>query len=140
MSITIPSKRPHILKYQGNAHFEKWESSEDEVKFILTDEQTREVSDGYHTFGELYDHRTLLFICLAIQTLQGGTKCCWKTHYPGWPVLFIETPAGQISYHFPEKYLPLVAKHIRQDDDYVWDGHTSKDVIARLTKCMEDEL
>lgn len=100
----------------------------------LSVEQTREVSDGYHTFNELYQHRILLYLNLVLNL--PGQKA-WKPHYPGWPVLFIETIAGQISYHFEEKYLPLIEKQVPRIDDYKWDGHTSEQVLERLTKLLQ---
>lgn len=99
------------------------------IQIPLSPEDTRKVSDGYHTFEELYDHRVLLYFNLAI---HGGFRAAWKPHYPGWPVLFIETPCGQISYHFPEKFLPLIETKIERKDDYVWDGHTTAQVLERL--------
>lgn len=105
------------------------------ITIPLSDADTRKVSDGYHTFEELYDHRVLLFIALAMDTNHVAK---WKPHYPGWPVLFLETmKAGQISYHFPEKYLPIVEKHFSRDDNWEWDGHTSADVLERLKKLVE---
>ncbi len=95
----------------------------------LSPEDTREVSDGFHTFRELYEHRSLLFISLCLTQTE---KCVWKPHYTDWPVLFLETASGQISYHFPSYLLPLVENKIRRDDNYVWDGHSSGDVIFRL--------
>lgn len=87
------------------------------------------VSDGYHTFDELYQHRCLLYINLCLAHVD---KCAWKPHYPGWPVLFYESPGGQISYHVEEKWLPLFEHKIRRDDNYAWDGHTSVHVLERL--------
>lgn len=101
------------------------------ITIPLTEEQTRNVSDGYHTFDELYEHRVLLYIKLAI---HGHWPAAWKPHYPGWPVLFIETPAGQISYHFQERFLPIVEANIERDDNYKWDGHTSAHVLERLSR------
>lgn len=51
----------------------------------LSIEDTRKVSDGYHTFDELYQHRTLLYLNLVLNL--DGQKA-WKPHYPGWHVLF----------------------------------------------------
>lgn len=104
-----------------------------DFKVPLTDEQICNISDGYHTFDELYDHRIFLYLSLA---RFSNLPACWKPHYPGWPVLFIETPAGQISYHFKEQYLPLIDGHIFRDDDYIWDGHTSEDVVKRLKEWL----
>ena len=90
-----------------------------------------DISDGYHTFGELYDHRCLLFlnICLGFPG-----DCAWKPDFEGWFCLYWESPSGQISYHIPNKYLPLVENKLRRDDHHVWDEHTGKDVVARLEK------
>lgn len=87
------------------------------------------VSDGYHTFDELYQHRQLLYFAFA---RFSGFKCRWKPHYPGWPVLFVEIPSQQISYHFEERWLPLVKSFATEDNSIEWDGHTSDDVLRRL--------
>ena len=43
--------------------------------------ETNLVSDGFHTFGELYEHRIVLFIALAKQLLQNPTNTLpvWKS-------------------------------------------------------------
>lgn len=97
-----------------------------------------EVSDGYHTFDELYEHRHALFIAL----MMAHSKNSWRswqhddgTCLTGWFIAGVKLPTGQtITYHLPERLWPLL--------DYVacttetrapkWDGHTSKDVIERL--------
>jgi hypothetical protein len=88
-----------------------------------------DISDGYHTFSELYDHRCLLFINLC---LMQPDYCAWKHDYEGWFCLYLETQAGQVSYHCPDKYLPLIKDIIHEDPSYLWDGHTSVDVLKRL--------
>lgn len=93
----------------------------------------QQISDGYHTFEELYEHRVLLFLNLV---LESKLPAAWRPHYEGWPVLFLETPAGQISYHFQEKYIPLIEHQVSRVDDYVWDGHTSQDVLERMKKWL----
>lgn len=87
-------------------------------------------SDGYHTFDDLYDHRCLLFISLC---LTQPKRCAWKNHYNGYVVLYLELKSGQISYHVPTKFLPLFETKIEQKEFYVWDNHTSNDVVTRLT-------
>lgn len=90
-----------------------------------------DISDGYHTFNELYDHRCLLFINLC---LMQPNKCAYKTdeHFGDWFCLYLELPKGQISYHIPSKFQNLVSGKIKNDQNYVWDGHTSNDVLMRL--------
>ena len=109
------------------------------ITIPLSAEDTKKVSDGYHTFEELYEHRVVIYIKLVKLAQQLGHKAAWKPHYPGWPVLFLETPAGQISYHFPEKFLPTVDGFIPRDDNHVWDGHESLDVISRLLSSWNPE-
>jgi hypothetical protein len=90
-----------------------------------------DMSDGYHTFDELYEHRNLLFINLRIYdpAFSGWKK---DESSPGWFILYWESPAGQISYHIQNKYLCIVEKHVKEAPDKEWDGHKSEDVIFRL--------
>lgn len=101
-----------------------------------------EVSDGYHTFNELYEYRMLynaaLFNEFAKQELYDVHKS--RKHSDGeypfgdsnWFIVMAELPTGQISNHYemkdwdkfqiPEK--PLANK---------WDEHSPRDVAERLT-------
>lgn len=88
-----------------------------------------DLSDGYHTFDELYEHRVLLYINLCL--LQPH-KCAWKEDFEGWFCLYLELPKGQISYHCPKKYVYLVESAIQNIPAYKWDGHTSDQVLERL--------
>lgn len=93
-----------------------------------------EVSDGYHTFNELYEHRCLLF--LALCAASDSDDCAWVAdHYPGWDCVFLWTDCGQISYHVPAKYRAAYV-HCRQEQESPWDGHTSADVIERLKRSL----
>lgn len=68
-----------------------------------------EASDGYHTFNELYDFRREYNAALV----NSGV---WKAHKSyrhhdgelcfggGWFIVMIETPFGQISNHYENKY------------------------------------
>lgn len=88
-----------------------------------------DISDGYHTFDELYDHRCLLYVHIC----QINHKICsWRPDFEGWFVLYLNSFAGQISYHVPNKYLPLVEPIIPRNDNEFFDGHKSPDVLRRL--------
>src|SRR5262245_51641546 len=77
--------------------------------------ETGRVSDGYHSFDELYDHRCLLFLAWqAMCAVSAGEGSEWKSRkhhdgsgYDGWFIAGLITPAGQVSYHIPEKYWDL---------------------------------
>lgn len=87
-----------------------------------------DISDGYHTFDELYDHRCLLFINLCLMMPH---RAYWRPHYEGWPLLGLDSAVGQITYHVPEEYLsPFKDKFSTPGPE--WDGHTAQDVIQRL--------
>jgi len=94
-----------------------------------------DISDGYHTFKELYDHRCLLFVNLCV---RDALNCAWRRDYPGWFVLYWKSPFGQISYHIPEDLRKLVEGKIRRDEDHVFDGHTGPDVLKRLRRSAEN--
>ena len=98
-----------------------------------------EASDGYHTFNELYDFRREYNAALV----NSGV---WKAHKSyrhhsgelcfggGWFIVVIETPFGQISNHYENKYWDEFHCEEKEFADE-WDGHTEKDVIERLMKC-----
>lgn len=148
--ITAPAGT--ILKAKGIAP----EAQEDTMQAPEASQMSLEhedlgVSDGFHTFDELYDHRITLYIALArlfkqqestLGEIPAGDSFVWrsKKHSDGelafggtWFVLGIGKEAGkQITYHLPiERWdetdfadtLELAPK---------WDGHTSADVLERI--------
>ncbi|TVL89810.1 hypothetical protein CD790_25790 [Streptomyces sp. SAJ15] len=52
---------------------------------------------------------------------------------PDWPVVIVETPAGQMSWHIAERDLELFG-HVRPTSEGLtgWDGHTTEEKYARL--------
>lgn len=102
---------------------------------------TDRISDGYHTFGELYEHRIRLYMALCKLLDDTGFADVWmsKTHsdgsnYEGWFVLGIHAIEGrQISYHLPIKYWDECLEFaLDQETAPPFDGHTSNDVLERL--------
>ena len=92
------------------------------------------ISDGHHTFQELYDHRALLFIFLC---LQNKNECVWKYSDEDYFLLYYKSKYGQISYHIENKYLYLIKDIIKNDPHYKFDGSTPGSVIARLNLLTE---
>ena len=101
---------------------------------IIRPEEIKNVSDGYHTFEELYDHRTKLFsvICACFQ------KIAWKsklhndgTMYDGMFIVGINTIDGPATYHCEMKYWDLFDLD-ELETAPVWDGHTPEDAITRI--------
>lgn len=115
-----------------------------------------QVSDGYHTMDELYDHRIALWIvvCSSINyrnavfksqgTIMNGDHGVWrsKKHSDGepafggtWFVLGIgKEPGNQITYHLPINMWESTDFVETLDKAPEWDGHSSADVLERLKK------
>lgn len=100
------------------------------------------VSDGYHTFDELYEHRCTLFIAL----MKANPDLSWFSHkhddgfiWEGWFVTGIDLPSGTITYHVPDSMKDLLvysgAKEL--DKGKPWDGHTATDVLKRLREWIK---
>ena len=94
-----------------------------------------EMSDGYHTFNELYHHRAVLFsvICNAMPDKA------WKSKrhdtgdmYDGMFIVGIETNHGQATYHYDVD--PYWDMFNVPELEYApkWDGHTPQEAINRI--------
>jgi hypothetical protein len=104
-----------------------------------------EVSDGYHTFNELYEHRCVLFI--ALLKCEARTGWISKLHhdgssFDGWFVAGLRLPTGNVTYHLPNSmWETAVAANVWvRDRAPEWDGHTSADVVTRLREWIEARL
>ena len=91
------------------------------------------VSDGYHTFKELYEHRHALFIALlsVIDNAWKSLKHHDGSSFEGYFIAGIELKGKMISYHLPNELWAYV--HATPlDFAPEWDGHTPADVVERL--------
>lgn len=98
------------------------------------------VSDGFHTFKQLYHQRAMLFAVIV----NTHSWMAWKTkkHEDGqycfdkngeWFLVCIETPKGPYSYHYrTEEYWDLF-DCVEIDKAKPFDGHTEKDVDRLLS-------
>lgn len=101
---------------------------------------TSQVSDGSHTFEELYHHRAILFATICNQFSEFGWKS--RKHSNGdmiknFFIVGIETPDGQFSYHYPMSYWSMFKVEVKGLAPE-WDGHSS-DSIERLFSLVEKE-
>lgn len=104
-----------------------------------------QVSDGYHTFNELYDHRVALYVAMVYLCKAAGYRT-WRsklhadeTGYEGWYVLGVELPQAlssttrQVTYHLPDSTWQMTGE-IETLEKGEYDGHTSADVLERLAQ------
>ena len=100
-------------------------------------EITGEASDGYHTFNELYEHRTKLFACLCNEYPTLSYKAKKHADGTGYDDMFlasIKTPKGDYSYHCDMKYWDLFKIEAREFAD-PWDGHKPSDIDRLFSLC-----
>jgi hypothetical protein len=97
--------------------------------------KTGEISDGYHTFNELYRHRAILFAVIC----NRNSELAWKsklhedgTMFDDMFIVGINTKYGQVTYHYDIDpywsyfFVPELERAPK------WDGHTSEDALSRL--------
>lgn len=99
------------------------------------------LSDGYHTFNELYHHRAILFSVICNSMPDKAWKS--KLHdtgdmFEGMFIVGIETPEGQATYHYDiEPYWDMFkVKELEKAPK--WDGHTPQDAIDRISRLSSD--
>ncbi len=123
---------PHVWEYELEENPHHPNSGDRRLRVHCA--ETGCVSDGYHTFDDLYRHRCLLFCAFLKYHKEGAYKS--KLHHDGlswlgWFVAGAELNGKTISYHLPIDLWELCpAPEI--DRAPVWDGHTSEDVCDRL--------
>ena len=110
-----------------------------------TMEDKGNISDGYHTFNELYEYRLLynasMFNELAKQGLYDVHKS--KLHSDGtipfgdenWFIVQAELPTGQISNHYEIKDWNLFQVPVKEKAN-PYDGHSPQDVAKRLREFL----
>ena len=101
---------------------------------VVEVDKVGDLSDGYHTFNELYEHRCILFTLMLNQLKD----ISWwsKKHsdgevWDGWVLCGVNLPTGTITYHLPVKMIHMLPD-CEIETGKEWDGHESKDVIARI--------
>lgn len=108
------------------------------------------ISDGYHTFEELYEFRMIYNAALFNEWASGAEKLgfsnffrfdvhkSWKHHDGelcfggGWFIVVAILPTGQITNHYEAKHWDMFKIPEAETAKYPFDGHTPADVLARL--------
>lgn len=117
--------------------------TEKDLNQIIKDENlnTNLISDGYHTFEELYEFRKTFNAALFNEWAKQGkhdTHKSWKhsdgldCFGGGWFIVVAVLPTGQISNHYPAKDWNFFKIEEVEKAKYDWDGHTPQDVLERI--------
>lgn len=102
-----------------------------------------DISDGYHTFDELYEHRCILYLAFVKSWADSTPNSRLDTylcpeHYEGWDCLTIRLRGKLISYHIKSELNHLYTFPYtllsKNQQEAMYDGHSSEDVLARLEK------
>ncbi len=100
-----------------------------------------DISDGYHTFGELYEFRKMYNAALFNEWAEAERYEVHKSlkHNDGgvcfgggWFIVVAVLPDGQITNHYKNEDWDLFRLPVKDKAMYKYDGHTGKDVLDRL--------
>lgn len=94
-----------------------------------------EVSDGYHTFGELYDHRRALTAALATVLPSWRSKAHHpdgEPMFPGYFVVGIDLPTGTVTYRYKLDYWDDFTGVEEREHAPRWDGAGPPETVDRL--------
>lgn len=122
------------------------------VSVHLRPDEVDQVSDGYHTFGELYRFRRNYHAAFVNEmhkryaefvdaTYPGPTVKSWKhsdgdpCFGGGWFIVVTQLPTGQISNHYPAADWDLF-RVPEVEEAPLFDGHTPGDVLERLEEYL----
>ncbi|MFA1509956.1 hypothetical protein ACDN41_12070 [Priestia aryabhattai] len=105
------------------------------AKFEFEVDKIGDVSDGYHTFNELYYHRMMLFLVIC-KTYKNKAWKSWKhddgSMFNNSFIVGVETPEGQYTYHYNKNFYELFdVKELEFAPK--WDGHEPKDITRLLS-------
>ena len=129
----MPDKKIRILKFDRE---EQERQKVADINAIVSDMianglSRKQISDGYHTFEELYYHRMYLFSIICSYHKDRAWKS--KLHHDGTMhkgnfIVGIGTPAGQYSYHYPLEFWDhFDVKELQRAPKY--DGHLPPDIV-----------
>lgn len=102
-----------------------------------------QISDGYHTFEELYEYRMLYNAHAASGWVAKGYPVVKSWRHSdgeecfggGWFIVTAQLPTGQVSNHYPEEDWDLFDVP-EMETAPEWDGHTPQDAARRLHEAL----
>ncbi len=96
----------------------------------MSENQSSTLNDAY------YDRNQAVMVMAKLARQQGmkvGLR--FDPDVPGWPVLMIDLPTGQVGYHLPKD--EVCGNWPDYDQD--WDGHSLVDKRERIVDFLNDK-
>ena len=108
-------------------------------KYVFKEYSKGNISDGSHTFNELYYHRMVLFSVIC-NTYKDKAWKSWKhddgTMFDNYFIVGITTEEGDYTYHYHKDYWDMF--NVKElDNAPEWDGHKSEDITRLLSLVKE---
>ena len=127
-----------VLKDNNRGLKAKIDEQSKEIEELENQRQNGNLSDGYHTYNDLYYQRCVLFATIC--NLNKNISWKSKKHNDGkkcfnsdeWFIVGIDTPKGSYTYHYEIKYWDMFEVQELEKGKF-WDGHTEKDVDRLLS-------
>ncbi len=142
------SKEQCTIDQHGEIHrlrdeLKRYKQAEQDVLFVVLPETgIGDLSDGYHTFNELYHHRAILFsvICNEHPDISWKSKLHHDgTMFDGMFIVGTNTPKGQATYHYDINPYWDIFRVRELEKAPEWDGHTSEQAIERIASLISEE-
>lgn len=110
----------------------------------MTDRE--EISDGYHTFKELYRYRMLYNAHAALGWQAVGIPVVRsRRHHDGEPcfdgeyfIVVATLPTGQVSNHYKLKHWDVFDGILQAARAPEWDGHTPAEAADRIARALPE--
>jgi hypothetical protein len=105
-----------------------------------------QLTDGFHTMEELYDHRRALTAALMAERADISWRS--REHHPddypmfegGYFIVGIDTPAGTVTYHYKLAHWDDFGEVPELPHAPKWDGAKPESSVTRLLGWAKDEL
>lgn len=121
-------------------------TKETAINTLIAGCDTNKISDGYHTFEELYEFRKIFNAALFNEWAKQGKYEVHKSirHHDGelcfgggWFIVVAILPTGQISNHYQDSDWHLFRCPTWDAPPYPFDGHTPEEVLKRTKSIYE---
>lgn len=124
-------RKDNLVKAARLAGYNEVAAEQVANQFLSSDQVSKEQLDA------VYAERNLCVALIArMAQMQGYPVLLRMNDEPGWHIVFITLPTGQVSWHFQDSELPLFQGYpvAWYNVGSEWDGHTTEEKYERVKK------